>query len=93
MMVVGLPNSGKSSLINALKLAAKKQGNMAVGCHCLTCPACLLLSGRKQRNTAMAACLSSSLCIYRLCMQVDMREHRAMSESIAVPCCANSTDQ
>lgn len=26
MLVVGLPNSGKSSLINALKLAAKKRG-------------------------------------------------------------------
>jgi hypothetical protein len=26
MMVLGLPNSGKSSIINAFKLAAKKQG-------------------------------------------------------------------
>lgn len=28
MMVVGLPNSGKSSLVNALKLAAKRQGGL-----------------------------------------------------------------
>jgi ribosome biogenesis GTPase A len=28
MMVVGLPNSGKSSLINAFKMAAKKQGRL-----------------------------------------------------------------
>lgn len=31
MMVVGLPNSGKSSLINSLKLAARKQGVVVSG--------------------------------------------------------------
>jgi ribosome biogenesis GTPase A len=32
IMVVGLPNSGKSSIINAFKLAAKKQGAPCIRC-------------------------------------------------------------
>ena len=56
MMVVGLPNSGKSSLINAFKLSSKKQGALGGATGGVQQPACRqqhsrVMSDQQQQST------------------------------------------